>query len=43
MLGVMTLPAVRGTAADGLLDGFEVGYPQPRLAAALPVLMPTSA
>src|SRR5512143_1370752 len=26
MLGVMTLPAVRGTAADGLLDGFEVGY-----------------
>jgi hypothetical protein len=26
MLGVMTLPAVRDTAADGLLDGFEVGY-----------------
>jgi hypothetical protein len=26
MLGVMTLPAVRDTAADGRLDGFEVGY-----------------
>ena len=27
MLGVMRLPAVRDTAADGLLDdGFEVGY-----------------